>query len=166
MILIGLGANLPSSVGGPRETLMAALDALEGSDIAIVARSRWYRSAPVPPSDQPDYVNGVARLRTALDPAALLDRLHAAERSLGRIRGAPNAARSVDLDLLDYDGRVSAIAGQPALPHPRLHLRSFVLLPLAEIAAGWRHPVSRRTVGDLVADLPSPVDTAPLPDIP
>jgi 2-amino-4-hydroxy-6-hydroxymethyldihydropteridine diphosphokinase len=71
--------------------------------------------------------------------------------ALGRERDAPNAPRAIDLDLLDYRGAVEA--GPPVLPHPRLHLRAFVLLPLAEIAPGWRHPVSRRAIGELIAAL-------------
>ncbi len=72
MILIALGANLPSQAGGPQQTLEAALKRLEASGVHIVARSRWYRTAPVPVSDQPWFVNGVAWIETTLEPAALL----------------------------------------------------------------------------------------------
>jgi 2-amino-4-hydroxy-6-hydroxymethyldihydropteridine diphosphokinase len=89
--------------------------------------------------------------------------LHEVEAALGRRRGAPNAARTLDLDLIDYDGRVEA--GPPILPHPRLETRGFVLLPLAEVAPGWRHPVSGRTVGDLIATLESDRDVRPRPEM-
>lgn len=140
MILIGLGANLPSRHGGPRETLEAALAALDRDGIRVVRRSPWYRSAPVPASDQPWFVNGVAQLESDLPPDALLARLHAVEAAFGRARSVPNAARAIDLDLLDHDGRI-AQAG-PILPHPRLHERAFVLLPLRDLAPDWRHPVT------------------------
>jgi len=163
MILIGLGANLPSDVGEPRATLEAALAELEREGVRVVARSRWYRSAPVPRADQPDYVNAVASVETALNPRDLLALLHRIEKKYGRVRGAPNAARALDLDLLAYRDRVSEGGeGAPILPHPRLHERAFVLLPLADIAPDWRHPRLGRTARELAAALPPGQDAAPL----
>jgi 2-amino-4-hydroxy-6-hydroxymethyldihydropteridine diphosphokinase len=159
-IYIALGANLPSPAGAPAETLKAALRALGERGARPVSVSRFYRSAAEPPSGQPDFVNAVARVETALGPAALLDLLHAVEAAFGRARGAPNAARTLDLDLLDWNEAVSG-AG-PILPHPRLHGRGFVLVPLADIAPEWRHPVSRRGVGELVAALPAAAIPRPL----
>ncbi len=155
MILIGLGANLPSPrYGGPREACEAALVALGAAGIRIERRSRWYRSAPVPPSDQPWYVNGVAELGPGPAPAALLALLHRIEAEFGRIRRVRNEARVIDLDLLAYDERVSPLGERPVLPHPRLSERGFVLLPLAELAPGWRHPVSGLGVAELIRRLP------------
>ena len=154
MILVALGANLPAADGGaPLDTCRAAASALDGLlGLRSHAVSRWYEAAPVPPSGQPPYVNGVARLDGEADPAALLAALHAIEEEAGRARPYPNAPRVLDLDLIDLGGRV--LAG-PALvlPHPRAHLRAFVLLPLAEVAPGWVHPASGRTVEALVAAL-------------
>lgn len=153
-ILIGLGANLPSPVGGPRETCEAALAALSRAGVAIARRSRWYRSAPVPVSDQPWFVNGVAAIETMLDPAALLDLMLGVERRLGRVREERWGPRLIDLDLLDYRGLVRA-GPAPILPHPRLAERAFVLLPLAEVAPGWRHRGTGATIADLIAALPA-----------
>ena len=159
-IYIGLGANLPGPAGAPRATLAAALARLEAAGIRIVRRSRWYRSPAWPDPRDPEFVNAVAEIETAPAPAALLALLHDIEAALGRARGAPNAPRAIDLDLLDYRGAVEA--GPPALPHPRLHRRAFVLLPLAEIAPGWRHPVSRRAIGELIAALGAETGAKPL----
>jgi 2-amino-4-hydroxy-6-hydroxymethyldihydropteridine diphosphokinase len=160
MILLGLGANLPSAVGPPEETLAAALQALRENGVRVVRRSPWYRSAPVPESAQPWYVNGVALVRTSLPPADLLALLHGIEARFGRQRGELNAARPLDLDLLDYEGRLSAAGETPVLPHPRLHQRAFVLRPLRDVAPDWRHPRLGGTVGELIAALddPSPIE--------
>lgn len=154
MIFLALGANLPSSAGPPLATLEAALAGLERAGVKIAARSRWYRTAPVPVSDQPWFVNGVVGLATSLDPLALLNLLQAIERQFGRERGVRNAARTLDLDLLDYDGLVKE-GPDLVLPHPRMQERAFVLLPLAEVAPGWRHPKLGTPVADLIAALPA-----------
>jgi 2-amino-4-hydroxy-6-hydroxymethyldihydropteridine diphosphokinase len=162
MILIALGANLPSAVGAPQATLEAALRALEEEGVRIAQRSRWYRSAAVPASDQPDFVNGVAIVETALDPGALLALLHRVEARFGRVRGEPNAARTLDLDLLAYDDRVSDGPAGPILPHPRLHERAFVLYPLADVAPQWRHPRLGKTAASLKQLLPPESAASPL----
>jgi 2-amino-4-hydroxy-6-hydroxymethyldihydropteridine diphosphokinase len=160
MILLGLGANLPSAIGPPEETLAAALAALAIDGVRVLRQSPWYRSAPVPHTAQPWYVNGVALVRTSRPPADLLALLHDIEARFGRRRGELNAARPLDLDLLDYEGRLSAPSETPVLPHPRLHGRAFVLLPIRDVAPDWRHPRFGGTVGELIAALndPSPIE--------
>ncbi len=155
MKIIGIGANLPGpDLAPPRAACGRALDCLEDLGIRVVKRSGWFRSRPVPASAQPWFANGVAVLETALGPAALMAALLDCEAGLGRLRSTANEARIIDLDIIDYDGRVAAGLGGPRLPHPRLEGRAFVLLPLAEIAPGWRHPVSGLPVGELIAALP------------
>lgn len=162
VILVGLGANLPGPGGSPRATLEMALAALGRRGVRIAARSPFYESAPVPPSDQPWYVNAVARVETELPPAELLRLLLAVEADLGRVRGVRNAPRAVDLDLLAYGERVERAPGL-VLPHPRLHERAFVLRPLADIAPGWRHPVTGQDVAALLRALPAGQAVRPLP---
>ena len=167
MIFIGLGANLSSpALGGPREACEAALHAMGRAGIGVIRRSRWYRSAPVPPSDQPWFVNGVAEVETALDPPPLLAALHRIEADFGRTREAVDGPRVIDLDLLAYGALVADGREGPILPHPRLHQRAFVLFPLQEVAPDWRHPLLGLAVSELVAALPADHGCAPLDGTP
>jgi 2-amino-4-hydroxy-6-hydroxymethyldihydropteridine diphosphokinase len=119
--------------------------------------SRWYRTIPDPPlPGAPPFVNGLALLEGeggVSDPASLLAALHGLEDAAGRARPFPNAPRTLDLDLIAVDDLRREAA--PILPHPRAHLRRFVLQPLADVWPGWRHPVLGRTVEQLLADLPA-----------
>jgi len=150
MILVAIGANLPGPGGEtPLSTCRAAVSeiaALPG--LRLVAISRWYETGPVPRSDQPNYVNGVARFERVADvpvtPVGLLTSLHAIENRFGRERAEINAARTLDLDLIDMDGLVRD-APDPILPHPRAHQRAFVLRPLLDVAPTWVHPASGRS---------------------
>ena len=119
MILIALGANQDSPAGRPAETLRAALKALDGGGVAVTAVSRFFASPAWPDPADPPYVNAVAAVTTKMTPRHLLDLLHAIEARFGRERRAANAPRSLDLDIIDYDGRVESPADGPVLPHPR-----------------------------------------------
>ena len=162
MILLALGANLPGPAGPPLAQCEAALTALDRRGVRIAGRSRWYDTPPYPPSGQPHFVNGVARVETSLGPIALLAEMLAIEVALGRQRSVPNAARTLDLDLIDYEGQVRSGPEAPILPHPRLADRSFVLLPLWDVAPEWRHPVSGLSVAELIAALPPDHGARPL----
>ncbi len=158
VILIGLGANLPSPrFGPPKATLEAALAELENRGVRVAARSRWYSSAAVPASDQPRYINGVAAVETELPPDELLGLLHAIEEGFGRRRSEPNAAREIDLDLLAYNDLIRAEL-PPILPHPRLAERAFVLYPICDIDPEWRHPATGRSAAELAEAAPGAAD--------
>ncbi|GJL84970.1 MAG: 7,8-dihydro-6-hydroxymethylpterin-pyrophosphokina se [Micavibrio sp.] len=154
MIFVGLGANLPSRFGSPEQTLEAAKLALDRAGVTVVASSHTWRSAPVPVSDDPWYCNAVVAVETDKAPRQVLEALLAIEDDFGRQRSTLNAPRLIDLDLLAYDDEA---IGETAfvLPHPRMHERAFVLLPLREITPGWRHPVLDKTIDELIEDLPA-----------
>ena len=155
-IIIAIGGNLTDDSGhSPLAQCRAALVALDGlTQCRLHAVSRWYRSPAWPPSDQPDYINGAALLIGRVAPERLLADLHAIEAQAGRRRSIANAARTLDLDIIDIGGIVRP-APDPILPHPRAHLRRFVLQPIADIMPGWRHPVSGEPLPALLAALPA-----------
>ncbi|WP_149538698.1 2-amino-4-hydroxy-6-hydroxymethyldihydropteridine diphosphokinase [Siccirubricoccus phaeus] len=167
MTLIALGANLSGLRNeAPIETCRAAaaaLDRLPG--LRLRAVSRWYRTLPVEsPPGAPLFVNGVARLEGEVpDPAALLAALHAIEAAAGRERPFPNAPRRLDLDLIAVGDLVRA-APDPILPHPKAHLRRFVLDPLADVAPDWVHPALGRSLAELRAALAGDPAPEPIPD--
>ena len=135
-VFVGLGANL----GDAAATVREAFDALGAlPQTTCVARSSLYRSAPVDAQGS-DYINAVAQLRTGLSPLALLDALQAIEGRFGRERPYRNAPRTLDLDVLLY-GQRRIVTPRLTVPHPRLHERAFVLVPLAEIAPDLALPI-------------------------
>lgn len=154
MILIALGANLPSRFGSPEETLEAAKAELVRRGVVVLRASSVWLTAPVPVSDQPWYRNAVVAVETALEPLALLAALKEIERDFGRSDTARNAARVIDLDILAC-GDLQVDEENCVIPHPRLQERAFVLYPLREVAEGWIHPVSGVSVAAMIEDLPA-----------
>lgn len=153
--MIGIGANLPS-LDGEKPIVTARNAVITLSDIPrlrLVGLSQWYESDPIPPSGQPPYINGVAHFRGEMDPAELLALLQRIEQAAGRQRGMANAARTLDLDIVAMGGLVR-LAPDPVLPHPRAHLRAFVLRPLADLMPLWVHPKFRLTIPQMLAALP------------
>lgn len=154
MILIGMGSNLTTEeFSSSKKILEAAMDALSEHGVKVLKCSKFYETEPVPKSDQPWYVNAVIAVKTSLGPLELLKKLHEIEKMLGRVRRERWEARVIDLDLLCYDDFVTpeknewreaakiSTAGQPVIPHARLHQRDFVLIPLQDVSATWVHPV-------------------------
>ncbi len=172
--LVALGSNMPSDQGDPAATLdvaVAQIAAVPG--LTVMRKSKWYRTPAFPPGSGPDFVNGAAIAATDLPPTEILAVLHQIEAKLGRTRDKRWEPRICDLDLIGVGDRVSpnqdtlrhwmsldtatAAAERPGgliLPHPRMHERGFVLVPLADIAPNWVHPVLGKRVRDLVGELP------------
>jgi 2-amino-4-hydroxy-6-hydroxymethyldihydropteridine diphosphokinase len=150
-VFIALGANIPSVAGSPAKTFQAALRALEQAGLEPVSVSPFYETTAWPDPSDPPFLNAVAGFKTRLQAFALLTLLHEVETGFGRKRSVANAARTLDLDLLDYGGRVEE--GRVTLPHPRIAQRRFVLEPWATLAPDWRHPVTGLTVAEMLTAL-------------
>jgi 2-amino-4-hydroxy-6-hydroxymethyldihydropteridine diphosphokinase len=159
-ILIGLGANRAGPWGGPREAIERAILELQQAGLVLLARSRGYRTKPVGPLHQPDFVNAVARFSGSFGPAALLRLAKALERRAGRGIGPRGGPRPLDVDILAFGGRCIGCpsrrraAGRLLLPHPEMCRRGFVLVPLAEVAPGWRHPARGLGARDMLRRAP------------
>ncbi len=138
-VIVALGCNDKGAWRDCREALEAALARFRSEGIDVLLRSSWWRSNAWPDPDDPPFLNGVVIVRTDHDPHALMAALGRIEEAFGRRRGAANAPRTLDLDLIAY-GRLSGDLACLILPHPRAAERKFVMAPLAEIAPGWRHP--------------------------
>ena len=134
-----------------------ALTSVADQELEIEQVSRWFETAPVPISDQPWFLNAVLRVRTKMSATQLLACLHNIEANFGRVRKERNEARILDLDLIDYEGLVQD-DDNIILPHPRMHQRAFVLLPLRDIDPNWQHPVTKSDISQLIAEMPEGQD--------
>lgn len=149
MVFIGLGSNLGDRPG----SLARAIEALGRAGLEPSLRSSLYRTEPVEVIDQGEFINQVVGCRTALPAEAILDACLRVERSMGRVRTRDKGPRVIDLDLL-LCGREVWENSTLKVPHPRMHLRRFVLVPLAEIDPGAWHPVLKKTAAELLAACP------------
>jgi 2-amino-4-hydroxy-6-hydroxymethyldihydropteridine diphosphokinase len=160
-ILLGLGSNLAGPWGEPRAILSHTLRELTKAGLRILACSSFYSTAPVGLGQQSSYTNAVVMIEGSVAPAALLRFLKRLERRAGRRLGRHWGPRQLDIDILDFGGRQIGRPGgrrrpgQLLLPHPEMHRRAFVLVPLREIAPTWRHPRSGIPVATLLARLPA-----------
>lgn len=182
LALIALGANQSSRVGTPSETLAAAIVALSDSPLKVEQSSRFFATPCFPQGTGPDYVNATVTVSGLTDPYQIMDILHGIEAEFGRERRSRWGQRCLDLDLiavadnvlpnrdvlahwmnLPLDQQTTETPDTLILPHPRLQDRGFVLVPLAEIAPDWVHPILGKSVLELRDALPEAEKTAPRP---
>jgi 2-amino-4-hydroxy-6-hydroxymethyldihydropteridine diphosphokinase len=174
MILVAIGGNVSSLSGSPEETIVHSIVDIYQRIGSPIGTSRLYRTPAFPPGSGPDFVNAAVALQSNMSPEEILAILHDIEARYGRERQVRWGARTLDLDLiavgtcvlpdravfdrwlaLDAARQTVETPPQLILPHPRMQDRAFVLVPLADVAADWRHPVLGKTIGEMLADLPS-----------
>ena len=172
-LIVAIGSNVTSTYGGPRQTVQAAVDELDRAPFKLLKVSRFYQTPCFPKGAGPDFVNAAATLAYQGEPDAVLRHLHEIEARFGRERVSRWGARTLDLDLLAVGSRVSPdeivlknwmelsprrqleeAPDQLILPHPRLHERGFVLVPMADVAPDWVHPILGRSVQQMLDGLP------------
>ena len=152
MILVAIGSNLSSKeFGKPIDNCYEVLKVLSKMFI-LKKKSSFYKSEPIPKSNQPWYVNGVIEIASSADPHKILEILLNIENSFGRQRKKKNESRVIDLDLLSYNDKLIE-TNSLVLPHPRMHLRNFVLKPILDIDPNWIHPLLKKTVKELIKEI-------------
>jgi 2-amino-4-hydroxy-6-hydroxymethyldihydropteridine diphosphokinase len=160
VVLLAVGANTSGTYGSADQTLKMIRTLLSERDIRIVSASRIYSTSPVGNGLQPRYFNGVLAVSCPYAPGQLLRHLKVIERKAGRRLGRHWGPRPLDLDIIGFSGRVLSWSagrhrppGRVILPHPEMHRRAFVLVPLCDVAPHWRHPVFGRSAQDLLKSL-------------
>ena len=153
MILIGIGSNLSSEkFGASLDICKQAIKQIE-KKFFIKKKSSWYKSEPIPKSKQSWFVNGVIDIDLKNQNAEeLLNQLNIIEKEFGRVRRKLNEPRILDLDIIDFNSQIYN-EEKLILPHPRMHCRKFVLLPIKELNLNWTHPVTKKNINEMLSDL-------------
>ena len=153
MIYIGIGSNLNGKKNEtPLHNCKKALVELK-KGVSISNISSWYKSEPIPVSNQPWYINGVVEISTNKSSIDLLEFILNIEEFFGRMRKKKNEARILDLDIIDYKKKIFYKKNKLIIPHPRMHQRSFVLQPLQELNPKWIHPIKKKGLKELISNL-------------
>ena len=152
MILVAIGSNLNSkSYGSPEQNCKIAIDML-GKYFEVSQFSSFYKTEPIPKSEQPWFVNCIVNIKSKNSPSMVLDTLLKIESQFGRKRNRKNEARIIDLDLVAYNSLIVKSL-KLILPHPRMHLRKFVIKPLCDINENWIHPISKKKASEILKEL-------------
>jgi 2-amino-4-hydroxy-6-hydroxymethyldihydropteridine diphosphokinase len=152
-LIIAVGGNITNKQGvHPTKVCDDAINLLQDHKIYIEKQSKWYISEPIPVSSQPKYFNKVIMAKSFLNELEILKILHLIEKKFGRIRKKVNEPRIIDLDLIDCFGLILDNENI-SIPHPRAHLRRFVMEPLSEINSNWIHPIYKKSVSQILKDL-------------
>ena len=152
MIHLNIGSNLNSIFGSKSDNICIATNLLIGSKIKIVKISKFYETPSYPNQNLPKFLNVGILAKFNYDFLELLKRIKLVEKKLGRIRKKKNDPRVIDIDIIDFNGLIRKNTGL-ILPHPKAHLRNFVLYPILEIDPKWSHPIFKKNVQLLINKL-------------
>ncbi len=152
MIYLNIGSNLPLFNGGRIANIEKAIEYLRELDLKLIKISSFYETPSYPDKSEPKFINLCVKLKTELRPINFLNKLKEIEKKLGRIRIKRNEPRTCDIDIIDFNGQVIN-SDNLVIPHPKSHLRNFVIYPLREIEPDWIHPVFNKKIDSFFLEL-------------
>jgi 2-amino-4-hydroxy-6-hydroxymethyldihydropteridine diphosphokinase len=155
MKILALGSNLKYQDNLPIDNIEKAYQQLENEGIEILKKSFFYESEAYPNNKDPKFINSAIIIETNLSAQVLLQKIFKIEKKFGRVRNQKNSPRTLDIDILDYDGQIINIKDKNInldIPHKEIHNRLFVLLPIRDLSVGWLHPESKATIEDMIAN--------------
>ena len=152
MIYLNIGSNLDSRLGKRIDNIKYAIQSIKKYGIIILKTSSIYETPSYPNSVFPKFLNIGIKVKSKLTPEDLLNRIKYIEKRIGRVKKVTNFPRVCDIDIIDFKGLVKKTK-QISIPHPRLHIRNFVLFPMRDLNPEWRHPITNKKINDLISDL-------------
>ena len=145
MIYLNIGSNLPSKEGSRENNIVKAISLLKKLNLNLIEISSFYQTPSYPDNSDPKFINLCVKLESNLKASELLNEIKKIERKLGRTRIKKNEPRTCDIDIIDFNGKIIK-NDELIVPHPRLHLRNFVIYPLKEIEPNWLHPIFNKNI--------------------
>ncbi len=152
MIYLNIGSNLPLDKGGRESNILKAINYLKKLNIKLIKISSFYETPSYPNSSDPKFINLCVKLKSNLKANELLNEIKKIEKKLGRTRIKKNEPRTCDIDIIDFNGKIIK-NDELETPHPRLHLRNFVIYPLKEIEPNWFHPIFNKNIDSFFQEL-------------
>ena len=152
MIYLNIGSNLPSKEGGRKISILKAINHLKKLKLNIIKISSFYETPSYPNNADPKFINLCVKLESNLKASVLINEIKKIEKKLGRIRIKKNEPRTCDIDIIDFNGEIIK-NDELIAPHPRLHLRNFVIYPLKEIEPNWSHPIFKKKIDSFFQEL-------------
>tara|TARA_Y200000002_G_C22423273_1_gene554783 strand:+ start:152 stop:661 length:510 start_codon:yes stop_codon:yes gene_type:complete len=152
MIYLNIGSNLPYSDGSRKTNIIKGIEGLKKLKLSLIKISSFYETPSYPNHLDPKFINICVKLESKLKAFDLLNEIKKIEEKLGRIRSKKNEPRTCDIDIIDFNGEIIK-SNELMTPHPRLHLRNFVIYPLKEIEPNWLHPIFNKKIDSFLKDL-------------
>ena len=152
MIYLNIGSNLPSKEGGRENNILKAISCLKKLNLNLLEISSFYQTPSYPNNLDPKFINLCVKLESNLKSSELLNEIKKIEKKLGRTRVKKNEPRTCDIDIIDFNGEIIK-NDELVSPHPRLHLRNFVIYPLKEIEPNWFHPIFNKNIDSFFQEL-------------